>query len=270
MQPDPIQTRTLRSERFELVPMKVEDAPLFAELAADTEIIKTLIGDWSTAGKRLENAQAWIAAAANHVLWGIHDRNGEFGGAGEFIGICGVEPPLPEIGKGPGLYYAFARTTWGKGVGSEIATTAIDHLFDETGVEAVEALVLPRLNPASSRLLEKLGMRLVGRYPMADYVGDDCLPTMNYEVWRARVAVPAEARNCVAEAAFKIGQFVADGISSVDEMSAALLVSAHENGLVEKIGVDAAKRVIADALRAGMAEGGWLHYRVERDARQSR
>jgi RimJ/RimL family protein N-acetyltransferase len=267
MQPELSLQQAVRSERFDLEPLTVERAPLFAELAADTEIVKTLIGDWSTAGKRLENARAWIGAAHSYVIWGIYDRDGDLGEAGDFIGICGVEAPLPDVGKGPSIFYAFSQHVWGRRVGSEVAAAVIDHLFAQSRIDALEALVFPRLNPASTRLLENQGMRLVGRYPMAGYVGGDYLPTLRYEVWRAQVALPADARACTAEAAFKIGQFVADGISNADEMAAALLISAHENGLVEGIGIDASKQVIADALRAGMADPGWLHYRLQRDER---
>jgi RimJ/RimL family protein N-acetyltransferase len=267
MQADLSLTRRIRSRRFDLSPLGLGDASLFAELAEDTEIVKYLVGDWSTARKRLENARAWICDRHNPVIWGVYDRAGAVGTAGEIIGVCGVEQPLPGIGAGPSIFYAFRRQVWGRGVASEVAATVIDLLFDEAGVDAVEALVLPNINRASARVLEKHGMRLIGRYPMASYAGDDSLPTLRYEVWRAQVALPADARACTAEAAFKIGQFVGDGISSFDEMSAALLVSAHENGLVEQVGTDEAKRVIASALQAGMADDGWLYYRVERDSR---
>ena len=60
MQADLSLTRTLRSRRFDLAPLGLDDASLFAELAEDTEIVKYLVGDWSTARKRLENARAWI------------------------------------------------------------------------------------------------------------------------------------------------------------------------------------------------------------------
>jgi RimJ/RimL family protein N-acetyltransferase len=268
-QPELSLYHAIRSTRFDLEPLTGSQAPLFADLGADTEIIKTLIGDWSTAGKRLENARAWIEEQRNHVLWGIYDRDGEFGDAGEFVGICGVEAPLPGVGKGPCMYYAFGQAVWGRGVGSEIAAAVIDHLFDETDVEAIEALVFPRLNPASSRLLEKQGMRLIGRYPIAEYVGEDCLPTLHYEIWRAQVAVPAEAQTCLAESAFKIGQFLGDGVSSRADMAAALLVSAHENGLVDLIGIDESKQLIAGSLDAGIADSGWLHYRVTRAWRRN-
>jgi len=270
MQPDMSLKREIHSQRFDLKPLDFDDAPLFAELAADTEIVKYLVGDWSTARKRLENARAWIGAERTPVIWGVFDRGGTIAEAGDFLGICGVETALPGMGAGPSIFYACRQQVWGQGVASEIVATVIDFLFDEAGVDAVEALVLPKINSPSARVLEKQGMRVIGRYPMASYVGDDSLPTMRYEIWRAQVALPADARACTAEAAFKIGQFVGDGISSFDEMSAALLVSAHENGLVERVGDDEAKRIIAAALHAGMADDGWLYYRVERDQRQAR
>ena len=265
--PELFLSRKIQSQRFDLQPLVADDAPLFAELAADSEIVKYLIGDWSTARKRLENARAWISDENSPVIWGVFDRRGAVAAAGDFLGICGVENALPGIGAGPSIFYAYRQQIWGRGVASEIAATVIDFLFDEAGVDAVEALVLPNVNPSSRRVLEKHGMRLIGRYPIASYTGDDCLPTMRYEIWRARIAPPADARACTAEAAFKIGQFVGDGISSFDEMRAALLKSARENGLVELIGADEANRLISDALRAGMADDGWLYYRVERDGR---
>ena len=257
----------IHSRRFDLQPLVADDAPLFAQLATDSEIVKYLVGDWSTARKRLENARAWIDDENSPVIWGVFDRDGTVAAAGEFLGICGVKNALPGIGAGPSIFYAYRQQVWGRGVASEIAATVIDFLFDEAGVDAVEALVLPNVNPASRRVLEKHGMRLIGRYPIASYTGDDCLPTMRYEIWRARLTSPADARACTAEAAFKIGQFVGDGISGFDEMSAALLKSATENGLVEQVGADEASQVIATALRAGMADDGWLYYRVERDSR---
>lgn len=259
---------SIESDRFDLRPMTHDEASLFADLAADTEVVKTLIGDWATAAKRLENARAWIGEDTNYVIWGVYDRAGAFGGSNEFIGFCGVEAPLESIGQGPSIFYAFSRHVWGQGVASEVTATVINYLFDTLGVDAIEALVFPQLNPASTRLLEKQGMKLAGRYALADYVGDDCLPTVRFEVWRAQVAVPAEARQCLTEAAIKIGQFIAEGISSFSEMKDALTVSAHENGLVEAIGPSAVKRLIETSLHTGMAESGWLYYRLVRSDRQ--
>ena len=269
MHPDTRLDRALQSERFDLHPLDADNAQPFADLAADPEVVKALVGDWSTARKRLENALDWIAEERNQVIWGVHDRNGVVDKRGAFVGIFGVELPLPEVGQGPQIFYAYRREAWGRGVASEVAASVIDALFAVPAVAAIEALVLPNVNPASVRVLEKQGMELVGRYPLAKYLGDESLPTIRYEIWRAQVAVPAEARSCIREAAFKIGQFVSDGICSYEDMAAALMVSAHENGLVDLIGIDEVGKLISGSLEAGASDPGWLHYRLRRGARRA-
>ena len=51
--------KNLETERFTLRPMVREDAPLLADLGADTDVAKTLIFDWSTAERRLAIARWW-------------------------------------------------------------------------------------------------------------------------------------------------------------------------------------------------------------------
>ena len=255
--------KVLETARFTLRPLGLEEAPLLADLGADPEVVKTLICDWSTAERRLAIARSWIEKHRHQGIWGVYDRAGAFGSEGRFVGFCAVDEPLPRVGRGPEVSYAFARETWGRGVASEVVAAMIDHLIGDRGAEAVEALIYPGLNPASTRLAEKLGMRLVGRYPLADYAGGECEPTLRFEVWRVSTATPEAAPRSLDEAAFKIGQFVADGISSKGEMAAALARAAADNGLTARIGGEAVARRIDEGLTAGLAETGWLHYRIE-------
>ena len=179
------------------------------------------------------------------------------------IGFCGADEPLPLGGEGPEIYYAFGRETWGHGTGTEVAGAVVDHLFQKLGVCAVEALVLAGLNAASGRLLEKLGMTLIGRYPLVEYVGDESGPTIRYEVWRVETASPEKARPNLEEAAFKIGQFVAAGAASKKDVVEALREATVASGLVAREGVDAVDRVIESSIHGGIAEDGWLHYRIK-------
>ncbi|MEM7222627.1 MAG: GNAT family N-acetyltransferase [Pseudomonadota bacterium] len=246
--------KTLTTKRFELRPMTAADAPKLADLGADPDVVKNLIFDWSTPALRLEIAKFWIRHHQETDLWGVIDRDQVF------VGFLAVDETLPESGQGPEIYYAFRQDRWGQGVASEVVRAGISHLFAEQGAAAVEALVLAGLNPASIELLEKLGMKLVGRYPLADYVGSACRPTMDYEVWRVANAPPERAEQTLQEAAFKIGQFVADGISSKAEMAAALERAAA--GLANRLGEETVQRLINQHLEAGLTEAGWLHYRV--------
>ena len=185
--------------------MAPEDAAKIADLGADPDVVKNLIFDWSTPERRLEIGRFWIEHHERTGIWGAFDRDDVFGLPERFLGFFAADRPLQRGGLGPEIYYAFKQETWGQGVASEVVGAAVRHLFEARGAAAVEALVLAGLNPASTRLLERLGMGLVGRYPLAEYVGKACGETIAYELWRVETAAPESAEKCLKEAAFKIG-----------------------------------------------------------------
>lgn len=254
----------LATARFDLKPLMLEHAPFVAELGADPDVAKTLICDWSTPDRRLAIARGWIKRNQTYGIWGVVDRDGRFGEADGFIGFCAVDEPLEHIGHGPELYYAFRRETWGKGVATEIVGAVLRHLFQRGDIAAVEALVLAGLNQASRRLLENLGMRVVGRYPHVAYAESQCVPTVRYEVWRVTMAPPSRALSCLEEAAYKIGQFVAEGVGSKEAVAASLSAAAETNGLVARLGEGTVSDIIEESLAAGLKESGLLHYRLVR------
>ncbi len=256
--------KILETQRFTLKPLDQSNAPQFADLGADSEIVKTLMSDWSTPEKRLEIAKSWIEGSQEYGIWGVFDRDENFGESDSFIGFCGVEKPLPAVGMGPSIYYAFSRITWGFGVASEIVNAIVEYQFRVKGVGAIEALVYSGLNPASARVLEKNGMSLIGRHPLAEYVAEECMPTMRYELWRVENAVSQNAQQCLQDAAFKIGQFVGDKVSTRDEMFKALKDAAAVNKSMSSIGTQSVATIIAEYLDAGMSEKGWLYYRIEK------
>ena len=256
---------TLETDRFSLIPMRQGDAYLLANMGADPDVVKNLICDWSSPERRLEIAQYWIERNQEYGIWGVFDRDDVFGAPKCFVGFFAADEPLPRGGLGPEIYYAFRKESWGKGVASEVVSNVIAHLFSDQGVKAIEALVLAGLNPASTRLLEKLGMSLVGRYPLAEYTGEECGATIRYELWRVETAAPQNAQQNLKEAAFKIGQFIADGVASKDEMRVALEKASAANNLASTMGAEFVSRIINECLDAGMKETGWLHYRVEQD-----
>lgn len=265
----------MQSDRFVLItkrlmlrPLSLEDAPDFADLGSDPEVVKTLVHDWSTSEKRIEVAKCWIGGGQSwdeqgYGVWGCFDVQGLFGEKGRLIGICAAAEELPEVGCGPEIYYAFCREVWGRGVGTETVRAVVDYLFRGAGAEAVEALIFAELNAASVKLVEKLGMRLVGRYPIVDYLGEaETRRTICYELWRVENSSLDIARDNLAAAAFKIGQFVAEGAEPQGAMEAALLEAATVSGLVERVGKKAVGEVINDCLSAGISAKGFAHYRV--------
>lgn len=143
-----------RTERLLLRPGWAEDAPAVAAAIADEMIVRNLsTAPWPY---RLRDAEAFLAQPADPVLPTllILERTSA---APRLIGACG-------LGRRPSgaveLGYWIARPFWGKGFATE-ACTAL--------VEIARTLDLQQLegshfidNPASGRVLEKLGFTPLG------------------------------------------------------------------------------------------------------------
>ena len=74
-------------------------------------------------------------------------------------GLCGlVVKPEQEEGE---LWYLLAPDRWGRGLVTEAAARLVEHAFADLALHRVWASCLPE-NPASARVLEKLGFRREG------------------------------------------------------------------------------------------------------------
>jgi RimJ/RimL family protein N-acetyltransferase len=143
-----------RTERLLLRPGWAEDAPALAAAIADERIVRNLAtAPWPY---RLRDAEAFLAQPRDPLLpsFLVFERTD---GEPRLIGSCG-------LGRRPSgaveLGYWIARPFWGQGFATE-ASAAL--------VEIARALRLPRLqashfldNPASGRVLEKLGFEPLG------------------------------------------------------------------------------------------------------------
>lgn len=78
---------------------------------------------------------------------------------GSVIGFCGLKylPEFDEVDVG----YRFLPEYWGQGLATEACAASVDFAFQTLKLQRVIGLVLPE-NVASIRVLEKVGMRLVG------------------------------------------------------------------------------------------------------------
>ena len=143
-----------RTERLLLRPGWAEDAPALARAIADEQIVRNLAtAPWPYA---LKDAEAFLACPRDPVMpsFLITER---MASAPRIVGSCG-------LGRRPSgaveLGYWIARPHWGKGFATEAGRALID---------IARTLKLPRLegshfvdNPASGRVLEKLGFEPLG------------------------------------------------------------------------------------------------------------
>lgn len=143
-----------RTDRLLLRPGWAEDAPAVARTIADEAIVRNLASaPWPFA---LRDAEAFLAAPRDPILPSllVFERTD---GEPLLVGACG-------LGRRPSgnveLGYWIARPHWGRGIATEAghALVAIARALGLTRLEASHFLD----NPASGRVLEKLGFQSTG------------------------------------------------------------------------------------------------------------
>ena len=143
-----------RTERLLLRPGWAEDAPALAAAISDERIVRNLAtAPWPYG---LRDAEAFLASPRDPVLPSmlVFERTG---GAPRLVGSCG-------LGRRPSgaveLGYWIARAHWGRGFATEAGTALID-IARMLGLARLEGSHFVD-NPASARVLEKLGFKPIG------------------------------------------------------------------------------------------------------------
>ena len=258
----------LESERFDLKPAGARQLHDLKKILSDPEVVKMLLGDVSTPEGIEKEALKWIDDAeywARHRFgsWGIFDRDGAFGRPDGLLGIAAASPPMAVRGESPEIFYFLQSTCWGKGVAFEATQRMCRYLFDDLQVPALEASIFAEVNPGSVRLAGKLGFRAAGRVSLRDHGLDDARlqEIVDFDLWRIRTAAPEALQDTLSEAAFRIGQTLAEDLGSLD---------GQKVGLLEVLPKDvrgdpsAAADLIDRQLQQGMQARGLALYRAYR------
>jgi RimJ/RimL family protein N-acetyltransferase len=143
-----------RTPRLLLRPGFPEDAPALAAAIADEAIVKNLAtAPWPY---RMRDAEAFLARPRDPVLpsFLIFERTL---GEPRLVGSCG-------LGRRPSgsveLGYWIARSHWGRGVATEACRALVD-IARTLGLICLEGSHFTD-NPASARVLDKLGFEAIG------------------------------------------------------------------------------------------------------------
>ncbi|HKP25528.1 MAG TPA: GNAT family N-acetyltransferase [Dongiaceae bacterium] len=267
-------TYVLNTRRLTLRPLAQSDLADLVQIVANPDVVRTMLGDVSSLESTRAYAQGWICPDEfwdqhHYGFWGVVDRHGAFGATDRVIGVVGADVPALEVGEGPEVYYIFARDVWRKRVASEAVYRMFDYLFEVIGLSVLEAVVFAERNPGSVRILEKAGMRLVGRLPNINHhvTPERALKVMQFDIWRVRNAAPDEAEKTLADAAFRIGQLLAEGVGSREATVLALTEAAISFGSVNVLRMES---IVERGLLAGAAAKGCAHYRLHRNDYLSR
>lgn len=147
----------METARLRLRPLTLADAPTVQRLASAPEIADTTLNIPHPYPDGL--AEQWIAGRAEAareggITWAIADRTSD-----ELYGAISVavsqQHRHAEMGYWAGVPF------WGRGYTTEAARAALVHSFSTLGLHRVFAHHFAR-NPASGRVMQKIGMRHEG------------------------------------------------------------------------------------------------------------
>jgi len=149
-----------RTPRLLLRPGFPEDAPALAAAIADQAIVRNLaVVPWPYT---LRDAEAFLASPRDPILpsFLIFERTD---GAPLLVGSCGLGR---RASRAVEMGYWIARPHWGRGYATEACVALID-IARTLGLVCLEGSHFLD-NPASARVLEKLGLRRVGELMLPD------------------------------------------------------------------------------------------------------
>ena len=171
---------TLRTKRLLLRPFALADAPSVQRLAGDRDVASTTL----TIPHPYEDgvAEAWIETHAQNweekkvlTLAVTTDEEGLVGAMGLHLKM---EHRRAELGYWIGVPF------WNRGYATEAASAVTKFGFDELDLNRIEAHHFTH-NPASGRVMEKLGMKLEGVRRQHVVKGDQLEDLALYAVLRS-------------------------------------------------------------------------------------
>ncbi len=149
---------TLHTARLTLRPFEPADAPRVKELAGDRAIADTT----GRIAHPYEDgmAERWIATQQPEFEAGTSTNfAATLRESGELIGSIGLV--LHSAHRRAELGYWFGKPYWGRGYATEAGQAVVRHGFADLGLARIVAHHFQR-NPASGRILQKLGMKTEG------------------------------------------------------------------------------------------------------------
>ena len=160
-------TQYLKTEKLILRPFTADDVPaMYRNWACDEQVVKFLT--WpahADEGTTREILTSWVENYKDerYYQWAIELKGTDFGPIGSISVTNEIDPQIKmaEIG------YCIGRRWWHTGVTSRALKAVMDFLFDQVGVNKVQARHDLR-NVHSGHVMKKCGMKYEGTLRQAD------------------------------------------------------------------------------------------------------
>ncbi|MEV0081457.1 GNAT family N-acetyltransferase [Saccharopolyspora sp. NPDC050642] len=169
----------LMSARLQVRPFRTEDHAAIHEVYGDPEVMRYVAyGNAASATESATMVNDYIRHQRSHgfAFWAVIERS-----TGDLIGDAGFEAH----GGGAEFGYTLAHRRWGHGLATEVGHLCLTAAFGRLHLPELTAVVDPR-NPASARVLDKLGFRFHGECVEYDRPHHRYLITA--DDWRRRAA----------------------------------------------------------------------------------
>ncbi|HET9155299.1 MAG TPA: GNAT family N-acetyltransferase [Myxococcaceae bacterium] len=147
--------RTLRSDRLELRRLDGGDAAFVESLYASAKVTRTLLRIQQAIS--FEEAREFCLAPV--TACGDHRFGAALRADGKLIALGSVRRHT-ELPGTASIGYSVLGAFWGQGFGTELAALLVEFAMGTLGVSEVRATTLDD-NPASARVLEKLGFAVL-------------------------------------------------------------------------------------------------------------
>lgn len=240
----------LSTERLLLRPVRHSDAAdIERVIFKDPEVVKGLAHDGTDPEVRRTHARNWSGFGPDGSgeawrqcetgLYAITDPGGTIAPAGQLLGVTGFYLEQNGGKWGGELFYALGSAFHGQGLMSEACAVVMARFRSLPNAGSVYAVYWQLLNPASGKILGKLGFEPDGTQSLLDeYDAEIAAGIRNFELWRLQNAADDERRRILVEVATKLGHIEAEGISNAAENHAAIEAAIGDPELIDAFGPD--------------------------------
>jgi RimJ/RimL family protein N-acetyltransferase len=161
------------TSRFLLRELTPDDASDLYRLNLDFKVIK-YTGD--VAFTSVKEARTFLEKYDHYRLYNMGRWAVICKTSSNFVGWCGLKTLLPQREVDVG--YRFLGHYWGNGIATETARASLKHGFSQLNLDRIVAQAAVE-NSASLRVLEKIGMKIIGKTEIGSF------EALKYEITRS-------------------------------------------------------------------------------------
>jgi RimJ/RimL family protein N-acetyltransferase len=178
---DALREPRLETERLLLRPPTLADAAVITRLANDKEVADGVLSIPHPYTQ--EDAEAFITRAQESLINGDGYVFAIIRKADQtFLGCMGIHPQYEH--KQAEIGYWFGRAYWGQGYATETGKRIVQFGFEALDLNRIHARHFTR-NPASGRVMQKMGMRYEGTLRQEILKNGEFLDTACYSILRS-------------------------------------------------------------------------------------